>query len=183
VKVKETGLGILKTQRPQVYFRIETTDKKGDVRYSVSRKIDDFLWLFAVLKPALPELPVPSLPPVADLKNWQPSVMARVRGNLNYFVQSLCSREELMKHPCVKVFLSAEEDDAAAQAHAAASLVKVTRKTHVFGDRKEARDFFSCVVPSAPFRHLPLLPRSFSNVHRPCCSLACQVSTYLHDAA
>jgi hypothetical protein len=148
VKVKETGSGILKTQRPQVYFRIETTDKKGDVRYSVSRKVDDFIWLHAILKPAFPELPVPSLPSLVDLKNWQPSVMVRVRGNLNYFVQSLCSREELMKHPCVKVFLSAEEDDAAAKEHAATSLVKVTRATHVFGDRREARDFFS-YVPSS----------------------------------
>jgi hypothetical protein len=173
VKVKETGLGILKTQRPQVYFRIETTDKKGDVRYSVARKIDDFIWLHAILKAALPELPVPSLPPVADLKSWQPSVMARVRGNLNYFVQSLCSREELTRHPCVKVFLSAEEDDAAAQAHAAASLVKVPRKTHVFGDRKEARDFFSCALPSAHISHRLALSiartnrLSLTSVHSP----------------
>jgi hypothetical protein len=150
VKVKEAGtgiLGILKTQSPQVYFRIETYDKKGDVRYSVSRKVDDFIWLHAILKPALPELPVPSLPPLADLKNWQPSVMARVRGNLNFFVQSLCSREELMKHPCVKVFLSAEEDDTASQTQAALTCVKVPRKTHVFGDRREARDFFKYSIP------------------------------------
>ena len=136
-------MALLKVQRPQVYFRIETTDKKGDVRYSVSRKIDDFLWLYAILKPGLPELPVPCPPPPADLKNWQPAVMARVRGNLNYFVQTLCSREELMKHPCVKVFLSAEEDDAGSQAHAAASAAKVARRVHVFGDRKEAREFFT----------------------------------------
>ena len=87
IKVKEVGIGPLKMQRPQVYFRIETTDKKGDVRYSVSRKLDDFQWLHSILQPSFPELPVPSLPPPADLKNWQPSVMARVRGNLNYFVQ------------------------------------------------------------------------------------------------
>jgi hypothetical protein len=143
VKVKEAVMGILKMQRPQVYFRIETTDKKGDVRYSVSRKIDDFIWLHSILKPSLPELAVPSLPSPADLKNWQPSVMARVRGNLNYFVHCLCAREELVKHPCVKVFLSAEEDDSDSQAHAAASAVAVARRTHVFSDRKEARNFFT----------------------------------------
>jgi hypothetical protein len=143
VKVKESGMGLLKVQRPQVYFRIETTDKKGEVRYSVSRKVDDFIWLHAILKPSLPELPVPCLPPLADLKNWQPSVMARVRGNLNYFVQSLCMREELMMHPCVKQFLSAEEDDASSLAQAAAAATKVARRIHAFGDRKEAREFFT----------------------------------------
>jgi hypothetical protein len=143
VKVKESGIGLLKVQRPQVYFRIETTDKKGEVRYSVSRKVDDFLWLHAILKPSLPELPVPCLPPSADLKSWGPSVMARVRGNLNYFVQSLCAREELMTHPCVKQFLSAEEDDSNSLAQSAASATKVARLVHVFSDRKEARDFFT----------------------------------------
>jgi hypothetical protein len=141
--VKESGMGLLKVQRPQVYFRIETTDKKGEVRYSVSRKVDDFLWLHSILKPSLPELPVPCMPPPADLNSWNPSVMARVRGNLNYFVQLLCEREELVMHPCVKQFLSAEEDDASALAQSAASVASATRRTHAFSDRKEARNFFA----------------------------------------
>ena len=48
-----------------------------------------------------------------------------------------------MKHSCVKVFLSAEEDDSAAQAHAAAAAIKVARRIHTFSDRQEARAFFT----------------------------------------
>ncbi len=116
-----------------------------------------------------------------------------------------------MKHPCVKVphslhppnhnpkpltlqpqapniffkvFLSAEEDDTPAQAHAAAAAIKVARRVHTFGDRLEARAFFTWVtchlLPHVTHIHTSLVIQRLHRLHASAFPLRIFVTLFTH---